>query len=393
MHPFVFIDDAHTFGGAQIALAWAVRAIIRNTERKVVCICTTRTKEAILDITGANERLTFISCPAALPLSIATFPLRIPSFFKIIRGLSQQGTMTWWFNLSSLESCLAPLAVLKMLGETHAAWLHCTEAISVLFPGSALWKRILNRARDLIAARFVVRLHPVLATPSKAASEVLRRRAGADSSAPHLYPTVSCSDQKPVRVEGIPTHEPRSIKLWMIGRVEFGTKNNIAAIDAFRALKRRGFAASLNIVGDGPDLGKLRNIASDLLSSGGLICLGWSTNPWVAVASEDIVLIPSLSEGMPLVAIEAMLKGIRIVTSPLPMFYEGVPRQFIAGGFSGESLARQIELVIRMSKSEVVALYSKSLVKFSESTFLPTFTNLSALPSTYRDLLAAATYE
>ena len=39
----VFVDDAHAFGGAQIALAWGVRALLRNTEERIVCVCTPRT--------------------------------------------------------------------------------------------------------------------------------------------------------------------------------------------------------------------------------------------------------------------------------------------------------------------------------------------------------------
>lgn len=388
-HAFVFIDDAHTFGGAQIALAWAIRAIIRNTERPVVCVCTPRTKDAILAIVGATEKLTLIDCPPALPLNTATFPLRVVPFFKILRRLKQQGVGTWWLNLSSLESCLAPLAVLKAMGERHAAWVHCTEAMSILFPACNWWRRILNRTRDLVASHLLLRFHPVLATPSKAASEVLRKRAGADSPVPHLYPTVSRLDHAAPTTPEICSDESRTINLWMIGRVEFGTKNNIAAIDAFRALKKRGFTVSVTVVGDGPDMDELQAICSDLNLADGLTFSGWSTNPWLTVASDDIVLIPSLSEGMPLVAIEAMLRGIRIVTSPLPMFYEGVPEEFIADGFSGEVLAGQVERVIQMSRSEVLRLYSESIVKFSEERFINTLTHLSHCSPTGSEFVAA----
>ena len=48
----IFIDDAHTFSGAQIALAWAVRALLQNTPYHIVCVCTSRTRDAIQATAG-----------------------------------------------------------------------------------------------------------------------------------------------------------------------------------------------------------------------------------------------------------------------------------------------------------------------------------------------------
>lgn len=375
--PIVFIDDANTFGGAQIALAWAIRAIMQNTDQKVVCICTARTKEAILRIVGDEERTTYVICQPALPLNIVSFPVRLVPFFKLLAPLKREEVEAWWLNLSGMESCLAPLIILKMLGASHASWLHCTEARAILFPGRTPFRRILNRIRDLLADRILARLHPVLATPSKAASDILRKRAHTKLDILHLYPTVGLpEDSKGKTRQPSPGDVSQRINLWMIGRIQFGQKNNRAAVDTLRALKRRGRAACLNIIGEGPDKEDLLADCSDLVSAGEVNFRGWSADPWSAVAGDDLVLIPSLWEGMPLIAIEAMLRGIRIVTTPLPMFYEGIPSEFIAQGFSGELLADQVERVLGIDLYEVPEKYAQNLRHFSGSSFVELFFRL-----------------
>jgi len=131
LKPIVFIDDAHTFGGAQIALAWAIHAILHRLPQPVLCICTAATREAIRQITGEDEKLHFIECPPALPLNLFSFPLRLRSFHKLLAPLACEGVVTWWLNLSGIEFCLAPLFVLRCLKLYPIAWsivpraLHC----------------------------------------------------------------------------------------------------------------------------------------------------------------------------------------------------------------------------------------------------------------------------
>ena len=86
-----FIDDAHTFGGTQIALARAIAALLEGSRHNIICVCPAETRKAIKKITGENERLRFVRCPAALPLNIALFPLRIARFHFILRRLVRRG--------------------------------------------------------------------------------------------------------------------------------------------------------------------------------------------------------------------------------------------------------------------------------------------------------------
>jgi hypothetical protein len=154
--PLVFIDDAHTFGGAQIALACGIRVILQTTEDSVVCVCTTRTRQAIQAIAGTEERLDFVECPSALPLNIISFPLRLIPFLRIVMRLRRTGVRAWWLNLSGIEFCIAPQMVLMALGETSHAWLHNTQSFAFFNGNSSRLRRWLSSIRDQIAAAFPV---------------------------------------------------------------------------------------------------------------------------------------------------------------------------------------------------------------------------------------------
>ncbi|MHB1701291.1 MAG: glycosyltransferase [Acidobacteriaceae bacterium] len=374
--PIVFIDDAHTFGGAQIALSWAIRALLRNTEESIVCVCTSKTRQVVAEIAGESARLEFIQCPRALPLNILSFPLRLPYFFGIVLRLRRRGARAWWLNLSGIEFCLAPLLALKILGEAPRAWLHNSERFSFFNRNALGARRALSSIRDTVADKWLFGLYAAIVTPSRSTATSLQARtAGAGRTCVgHLYPTIGGTPAFPSHLrEEHCSPADESIDLWMIGRVELGHKNNLAALDALRILSDQGNTASLTMVGDGPDIEAFKSRAAELALTDKIAFLGWRENPWKTIQRNSIVLIPSLYEGMPLVAIESMLRGVKMVSSPLQIFFEGIPNQLIAHDFSAAAFAEKIVEVHAMSESRMLALYAPAITKFSEAAFASNF--------------------
>jgi glycosyltransferase involved in cell wall biosynthesis len=101
------------------------------------------------------------------------------------------------------------------------------------------------------------------------------------------------------------------------------------------------------------------------------------------VPRDAIVLIPSFWESFSLVAKEAMLCGIKMVLSPIPVFVEWIPGELIAGDFSAKAFAEKIEEVSAMSHERLLALYAPVLDKLSEGAFVSKF--LSILQSASGD--------
>lgn len=85
---------------------------------------------------------------------------------------------------------------------------------------------------------------------------------------------------------------------------------------AFAELAPRNAAARLAMVGDGPLLGSSRKMAEDLGISSRVHWLGVQDGPSVMPAF-DVFALPSLYEGLPYVLIEAMSRGLPIVTTEI----------------------------------------------------------------------------
>ena len=375
LQPIVFVDDAHTFGGAQIAMAWAIRAVLHHAPQPVICVCPAATRDAILPMIGEDEGLRFILCQPALPFNIVSFPLRLWSFYQLLSPLVRQGVRKWWFNLSGIEFCLAPLLILRWRGLRPIAWLHNSETFHFYNAKRSTSRRLVSRLRDALANRFVFGLYACIVTPSHATEESMRERLRC-SNPPRsgfLYPAVGVqSHQRDFSLNDAEIVDGK-IDIWMINRVEYVQKNNLAGLQVLELLRSRNKDARLTVIGDGPDMEEFRNSTHDLGLDAFVTFLGWQKDPWKLVPGGAIVFIPSYFESMSLVAREAMLYGVRMVLSPLPVFFEGMPRDLIARDFSDHAFAAKIEEVHSMSDERIRALYQKAIERFSDEAFISKF--------------------
>lgn len=377
----VFVDDAHTFGGAQIALAWAIRTILSETEDRVLCVSTGRTRQAIEEVAGVSARLEFMECPSALPLNLLTFPIRIPAFFLLLLRLRQRGVHAWWLSLSDIQFCLAPLVVLRWLGEAPIGWLHNTERAIFFFPHASCWRRALSRLRDWLSERFVFRLYALILTPSRATASALSARlrgAGKPLLDRLYYPPIGNQSlaQDSAQAPLLPERE-NMIDLWMIGRIDYGHKNNLLALEVLAHLLRQGAAARLTVVGDGPDRADLEARARELHLEDRVSFVGWKADPWDSVPQHSVVIIPSLYESMNIVAREAMSRRIALVVSPIDVFHEWIPAALIAPSFSADAFAKTLFAVRRLTDNELRAIYATALARFSAATFAESFKKYS----------------
>lgn len=94
-------------------------------------------------------------------------------------------------------------------------------------------------------------------------------------------------------------------------------KQPLALADIAHALRQLGTANPwrLVVVGDGPLAGPLRSRLKAFELDGHVSMVGWQDNPHAALAVADIVLLPSLYEGLSVALIEAQAAGLPIVAS------------------------------------------------------------------------------
>ena len=92
-------------------------------------------------------------------------------------------------------------------------------------------------------------------------------------------------------------------------------KNVAAVIHAAARLRDLDIAIQVNIAGSGPSENSLRSIARELNVADRVCFLGWREDIRELLSGWDLLAMPSLDEGFPLSAIEAMAAGRPVLAS------------------------------------------------------------------------------
>lgn len=113
----------------------------------------------------------------------------------------------------------------------------------------------------------------------------------------------------------------------IIGRIQFSQKGHDLVIEALKSRPHCLPNVRFLIVGDGPDLDRLTSLVSEAGLTQKFTFLGWRKNDMVAIYSAlDVLLIPSLFEGAPLVMLEGLVYGKRVIGSDRTAMRDWLPR-------------------------------------------------------------------
>jgi glycosyltransferase involved in cell wall biosynthesis len=109
-----------------------------------------------------------------------------------------------------------------------------------------------------------------------------------------------------------------------------GEKGVDRALRAFAGLRARQSNCDLHIIGAGPEEANLRALAQDLGLGAGIRFWGWQRQPQPYYEMMDLLLLPSRTEGMPNVVLEAMAMGVPVAATDV-----GGVRELLDGGRCG----------------------------------------------------------
>ncbi|MEN8426845.1 glycosyltransferase [Acinetobacter schindleri] len=111
--------------------------------------------------------------------------------------------------------------------------------------------------------------------------------------------------------------DSEKLLFYIIGRIEFLQKGHDRLVSIVAELDLNTLNQfELHIIGDGPDLPKLK---ANLSKIHGLNCYfyGWMKEPWLQAYDADLLIIPSRFEGVPLVMLEALELEVPIIASKI----------------------------------------------------------------------------
>lgn len=98
-----------------------------------------------------------------------------------------------------------------------------------------------------------------------------------------------------------------------LGRLD-SNKNNLLQIQAIEELHSRNIEVELLILGQGELENELKKYAQNNIK---VRFLGYKSNPYPYLAASDALIITSLSEGFPTIAVEAMALGKPVISTPV----------------------------------------------------------------------------
>jgi glycosyltransferase involved in cell wall biosynthesis len=233
---------------------------------------------------------------------------------------------------------------------------------------------LLTREESWLCAQ-VWKLAPILITVCRNFKERLCRRGLNASRIEVFYNGVNLDLCRSMPTDGdvrreLDLSEGAPLVL-VIGRLS-GEKGQVNFLRAFARIVERRPEAKAVIVGDGPDLGLLRALTRELQLECNVVFAGYQRNVRKFYEAADVLVVPSKSEGMPIVVLEGMVFGVPIVST----LVGGVP-EIIEDGKNGllvptEDPAGLAQAVLRLIGDPALA---RQLAKTAREASLPKFTN------------------
>jgi glycosyltransferase involved in cell wall biosynthesis len=174
-----------------------------------------------------------------------------------------------------------------------------------------------------------------------------------------------------------------TLHIGVIGRILFQQKNQNICIDVARLLNKRGFRFHFHIVGDGPDLKRLRQLVNKHSLDSDITLHGWMDNsdlPSFLSKHLDMLLIPSHYEGVPLIMLEALYYGIPFLVSDRHFVHEyNLPCNMLTDPRSAKDIASKlIDFVPSLNIDDFRSIRTKSLELHSHDHYTTAVKNTFA---------------
>jgi glycosyltransferase involved in cell wall biosynthesis len=201
-----------------------------------------------------------------------------------------------------------------------------------------------------------------------------------------IYPPFSIKKLEVARKNKIKTIDKNNIVVGFVGRLS-EEKRVVDLIKAVKIIGEKNVSVQCMIVGTGPEEIKLKKIVKELKISEKVTFTGYSKNSFEKLLGFDIFVLPSRTEGCPIVILEAMAAGLPVVATNVGGNIELIQDRVngvLVPPYNSEIMAEKlIELIVNKNLRET---YGHKNIELSFSKFNPVnFTK--RIENTYLNLL------
>jgi glycosyltransferase involved in cell wall biosynthesis len=160
----------------------------------------------------------------------------------------------------------------------------------------------------------------------------------------------------------------------VIGRIDLKQKGQLRVLQAVENC-RDSLGMQFVFLGSGPDREELDSAIARSPRKDAFTCLPWRSDVASLLHGFDAILMPSYFEGVPLVMLEALLRGVPFIASTeLRDCVQGLPRQLFIDVDDPQAFARSLEAVMRSPDAYKVdsACWGSMLARFcpDDETYL-----------------------
>jgi glycosyltransferase involved in cell wall biosynthesis len=359
-------DDNPDFGGHQIMACHAVEALAEDTAIKPIFMLNPKNIQLVEMLKSIQEE--------THNLELLESPCNTQKFQGLRNHFSGP-------KITELVSTFRPLMLEKILliqGEIEdsslallaakRAGLPCISYIPIPHTMDYMGAR-LGALRDRING-YLFSLPDRFITISESMKQLLQLRGAAQPISIVLNGIPPPPLEPPPAIERLPGNKTI---IGSIGRIEFNQKQQHFLVKTFCDFPDAFANCHLLIAGGGPDELKLKRLIESCPRKEEITLIEWQKSSESFYASIDVLMIPSRFEGVPLVMLEAIARGIPVLGSRRDGMQDLLPPEWTFPTENAEEMAAIFSAARNDWSPHTESLQTRVLQEMSLSAFKTAF--------------------
>jgi len=328
-------DDNPDFGGHQVMACHGIEELAANPAVEIVCMLNPDNDKLVRKL----EKYTVLDAPCTARQLKAIHP----DLVLCIQGDIGQSTSGIAAAKKAGIPCVSYLALPRSLQQMGAKLGALRDRIN---------QRLLNKP-----SRYIV--------ISESMQQLLRDRGT-------TVPITIVKNGTPAPPPPSLTPHTSILTLGLLGRIEFNQKQQHFMVHTFLNFPEAFAGCRLLIAGDGPDADKLRQMVA---GKENITLRSWQDNTEAFYEEVDFLMLPSRYEGVPLVMLEALLRGIPVLGSNRDGMHDTLPSAWTFEFGNGTALAKTFSTLRNSWQNEIEAIKERVATEASLETFKTNFHN------------------